>query len=163
MKTQRCRQGFTLVETLVATLVVAMLSAALMAGVAASAGIYSDARFSSESEILANTLNTAMGDVLHFAVCDSDSGAFVNRNYGITAGHFLVQDGRLLLSPDESEDEESLLSLISSGAYTNLKIKAFSMQYDPSTALFTGDYTIAGTERQSVTISFAFRALNGEG
>lgn len=159
----RQRQGFTLVETLMAALVIALLTGALMTGVTASAGIYSDARFLSESEILANTLNTALGDVLHFAVCDTEDAAFSNRSYGITDGHFLVQDGRLLLSPDASEDEEALLSLVSSGAYTNLKITAFSIQYDPAAALFTGTYTISGTERQSTTISFAFRALNGEG
>ena len=161
---RRRTRGFTLVETLVALLIVALLTAALMTGVAVAAGVYSDARFASESGMLANTVNTALGDILHFSTCqrDGENVSFTNRSYGITAGHFLLRDGQLLLSPTETEEEDALLSLISSGAYTDLQITQFSLSYDETTALFAGSYTISGTARQNTEISFVFRSLNGE-
>ena len=92
---RRKKKGFTLVETVVVTLIVAMLSALLVTGIDTAIRIRSNELFASESELLASTLNTALGDVLHYSSYDGDEAGvptFTNPGYGIFSGYLLVED-----------------------------------------------------------------------
>lgn len=165
---KRKKQGFTLTETLAAVLILTLLTGVIAMGASAASGMYSKLLFTSESDLLASTLNTALGDVLHYAT-DVETGeeaavsAFTNRNYGVARGHLLNTGGKLYLNtadvPDDAEGA-TLLTLVSDGAYTSLKVREFSLAY--ADGLFTGGYTIVGRDEQlQKPIAFAFRALNG--
>ena len=160
----RKKKGFTLVETVVVTLIVAMLSALLVTGIGTAIRIRSNELFASESELLASTLNTALGDVLHYSSYDGDEAGvptFTNPGYGIFSGYLLVEDGRILISDRPASDSGAvLLTLTGGGAYTDLSVTSFTMSYENE--IYTGSYDIQGSSpNQQKTITFAFRPING--
>mgnify|MGYP001481373421 FL=1 len=101
---KRHKQGFTLIETVVALLIVTMLSVVLVTATRTALNVRSNEEFESESEMLAATVNIALGDVLHFAQYSPDAAyaggvpAFTNRGYGILKGHILVKNGRFYIN-----------------------------------------------------------------
>lgn len=163
-------KGFTLIETVVSMLIVVMLSLVIVTATRTALNVRSDEEYASESELLAATVNIALGDVLHFAQytpgTEHSGGmpAFTNRGYGILKGHLLLKDGRFYINATDRDDNDAdatLLSLVSKGTYTSSTITDFTMQYDEATQLFTGKYTIQGSRpHQTKEITFAFRTLN---
>lgn len=160
---QRKTKGFTLIETLASMLIIAMLSICLTAGTTAALHARSNQLFASESEILADTLNTALGDILHYASYSGKNGKNINitnQNYGIFTGRIVVKDGRFYVQDRPVTDANcTLLSLTGSGAYSGMTIRDFKMEYADN--VFSGSYTIAGSRTaQEKEVTFAFRALN---
>ncbi len=164
-------KGFTLIETVVALLIVTMLSVVLVTATRTALNVRSNEEFESESELLAATVNIALGDVLHFAQYSPDAEhagsnmpAFTNRGYGILKGHILVKNGRFYINTTDCEDTDAtatLLTLVSKGTYTTTSITSFTMEYDETTQLFSGTYTIQGSRsQQKKNVTFAFRTLN---
>lgn len=163
-------KGFTLIETVVSMLIVVMLSLVIVTATRTALNVRSDEEYASESELLAATVNIALGDVLHFAQYSpgtqhsGDVPAFTNRGYGILKGHLLLKDGRFYINATDRDDNDAdatLLSLVSKGTYTSSTITDFTMHYDEDTQLFTGTYTIRGSRPQQIKeVTFAFRTLN---
>lgn len=171
MKRQRNRRGFTLAETLAALVVVILLAMSVQIGTMTALRARTASRFQSESEILAATLNSALGDMLHYATCAkyiATSGlVYINNpGYGIVNGQILAKDGRLYVnattSLSASDPNATLLTLTGAGAYTDLTVSGFKMLYDKDNCLFYGSYEINGPEQAKKTIDFAFRSLNEE-
>ena len=151
MKRQRNRRGFTLAETLAALVIVVLLAMSVQMGTMTALRTRTASRFQSESEILAATLNSALGDMLHYATCAkyiATSGlVYINNpGYGIVNGQILAKDGRLYVNAttglSASDPNATLLTLTGAGAYT------------------TGSYVIHGPEQAEKEIQFAFRAIN---
>ena len=171
MKRQRNRRGFTLAETLAALVIVVLLAMSVQMGTMTALRTRTASRFQSESEILAATLNSALGDMLHYATCAkyiATSGlVYINNpGYGIVNGQILDRGGRLYVNATanisvDSEDS-TLLTLTGAGAYTDLTVSGFKMLYDKDNCLFYGSYEINGPEQAKKTIDFAFRSLNEE-
>lgn len=171
MKRQRNRRGFTLTETLAALVIVVLLAMSVQMGTMTALRTRTASRFQSESEILAATLNSALGDMLHYATCAkyiATSGlVYINNpGYGIVNGQILDRGGRLYVNATanisvDSEDA-TLLTLTGAGAYTDLTVSGFKMLYDKDNCLFYGSYEINGPEQAKKTIDFAFRSLNEE-
>lgn len=171
MKRQRNRRGFTLAETLAALVVVILLAMSVQIGTMTALRARTASRFQSESEILATTLNSALGDMLHYATCAkyiATSGlVYINNpGYGIVNGQILTKDGRLYVNAttglSASDPNATLLTLTGAGAYTDLTVSGFKMLYDKDNCLFYGSYEINGPEQAKKTIDFAFRSLNEE-
>lgn len=171
MKRQRNRRGFTLAETLAALVIVVLLAMSVQMGTMTALRTRTASRFQSESEILAATLNSALGDMLHYATCAkyiATSGlVYINNpGYGIVNGQILAKDGRLYVnattSLSASDPNATLLTLTGAGAYTDLTVSDFQMLYDKDNCLFYGSYEINGPEQAKKTIDFAFRSLNEE-
>lgn len=173
----RKKKGFTFVETLVALLIVSLLSAVVLTGIRSAWSVHDDALFASESEILASTINTALGDVLHYSsydlngsVATSDIVRISNQNYGILRGSIEADDGNGKIYIKVSDDENSSrLVLISDGAYTNIKVKDFKLLYmshgqepDIPEGTFYGSYTLEGADGQTKKITYAFQPINGK-
>lgn len=160
---KRARRGFTLTETLVAVLILTLLTGAISVGISTAVKAKSQLLFTSESDLLASTLHIALGDVLHYATDPAtDAGgavSFTNLNYGVVQGHLLESEGKLYLST-AADAAATRLTLVSDGAYTGLKISAFSLTY--ADGLFTGQYTITGGDAAlTKTVPFVFQPLNG--
>ena len=66
-KKLKSNRGFTLVEMLVALAIVVMLSLMMSYGVSVGAAVQRESTFVAESDVLASTINTALGDVLRYA------------------------------------------------------------------------------------------------
>lgn len=171
MKRQRNRRGFTLAETLAALVIVVLLAMSVQMGTMTALRTRTASRFQSESEILAATLNSALGDMLHYATCAkyiATSGlVYINNpGYGIVNGQILAKDGRLYVNAttglSASDPNATLLTLTGAGAYTDLTVSGFKMLYDKDNCLFYGSYEINGPEQAKKTIDFAFRSLNEE-
>ena len=171
MKRQRNRRGFTLTETLAALVIVVLLAMSVQMGTMTALRTRTASRFQSESEILAATLNSALGDMLHYATCAkyiATSGlVYINNpGYGIVNGQILAKDGRLYVNAttglSASDPNAALLTLTGAGAYTDLTVSGFQMLYDKDNCLFYGSYEINGPEQAKKTIDFAFRSLNEE-
>lgn len=171
MKRKRSSRGFTLAETLAALVVVILLAMSVQIGTMTALRARTVSRFQSESEILATTLNSALGDMLHYATCARYDGAggtvyLNNPGYGIVNGQILAKDGRLYVNAttglSASDPNATLLTLTGAGAYTDLTVSGFKMLYDKDNCLFYGSYEINGPEQAKKTIDFAFRSLNEE-
>lgn len=171
MKRQRNRRGFTLAETLAALVVVVLLAMSVQIGTMSALRARTVSRFQSESEILAATLNSALGDMLHYATCARYDGAggtvyLNNPGYGIVNGQILDRGGRLYVNAaaniSADSEDAALLTLTGAGAYTDLTVSGFQMLYDKDNCLFYGSYEINGPEQAKKTIDFAFRSLNEE-
>ncbi len=169
MKRQRNRRGFTLAETLAALVIVVLLAMSVQMGTMTALRTRTASRFQSESEILAATLNSALGDMLHYATCARYDGAggtvyLNNPGYGIVNGQILDRGGRLYVNATanisvDSEDA-TLLTLTGAGAYTDLTVSDFQIAYLWPDCMFTGSYVIHGPEQAEKEIQFAFRAIN---
>ena len=81
MKRQRNRRGFTLAETLAALVVVVLLAMSVQIGTMTALRARTVSRFQSESEILAATLNSALGDMLHYATCARAMASSMGRSW----------------------------------------------------------------------------------
>lgn len=164
---KRWKAGFTAVEMLVVVLIVSLLTAGIITVSGAAVNVRSNELFASESEELAMTLNTALGDMLHYATgVKTDAGKQVvdltNLNYGIKNGSFLLKNGQLYLNTtDATAENNRTLPLVSAGTYTNMKLESFSITYDKTENLFQGSYEIKGPgDNQQKEIQFVFRPMN---
>ena len=171
----RKKKGFTFVETLVALLIVSLLSAVVLTGIRSAWSVHDDALFASESEILASTINTALGDVLHYSSYDlngsqgtSEIVRISNQNYGILRGDIEADDGKIYIKVSDDENSSRLV-LISDGAYTNIRVTDFSLKYmshsqsaDYPEGTFYGSYTLEGAGGQTKEITYAFQPINPE-
>lgn len=66
-KKLKSNRGFTLVELLAALAIVVMMSLMMSVGVSVGASVQRESTFVAESDLLASTVNTALGDVLRYA------------------------------------------------------------------------------------------------
>lgn len=162
MKNRR-KRGFTFVETLVSLLIVTLLSMAVMTGIRVAWSAHENALFSSESEILADTINTSLGDLLHYASYDQTESdgtiQFSSQEYGVLKGCIYINKGRLYVKTS-SEENAGQLRLVNEGAYTSIDIDAFQISYDSEKNQFTGSYTLKGSRMQTKEITFTFESIN---
>ena len=164
---KRWKAGFTAVEMLVVVLIVSLLTAGIITVSGAAVNVRSNELFASESEELAMTLNTALGDMLHYATGVATNGenqvvGLTNLNYGIKNGSFLLQNEQLYLNTTVATAENNrTLPLVSAGTYTNMKLESFKITYSKTENLFEGSYEIKGPrDNQKKTIDFVFRPMN---
>lgn len=160
---RRRNKGFTLVETLVSLLILLLISVGVTAGVGAAGRVYRSSLFASESELLSDTLETALSDVLRYSTVvngASDPVTFRNPNYIDMADCSLsLTEGRIVLQPDGADPDAEGNPLLSDGAYSSMKITAFTLTYDGET--YIGSYTIESTAQTGLekTCTFCFRPL----
>ena len=66
-KKLKSNRGFTLVEMLTALAIVVMMSLMMSVGASVGTAVQRESTFVAESDVLASTVNTALGDVLRYA------------------------------------------------------------------------------------------------
>ena len=178
---RRGRAGMTLVETLTAVLIVALLTAVIAAGVTASLRIRAQSTFASESRTVSDTVDSALSDVLRYAVdVETDGGgavtAYTSAGYGVTDGRLCVGTGdedRGMIYLNRGGAPGDVL-LLSKPSYSGLRVVAdtddpdagggsdsFDLRY--SGGVFSGSYRLYDPVGGllSEPCEFSFRALNG--
>jgi len=156
----RRRAGFTLVEALVCILILNLLTLAVVTGTGAATQVYHKAVFVSESGLLADSVDTALSDVLRYATdptVDNGTVRFDNANYSVSGGTILCSsDGRLEL---EQTQGGTPVLLLSKGVYAGKKLTDFTLTYEDGA--YSGSYTISsGSAGAQQTETFRFQAVN---
>lgn len=178
------KKGMTLMETLAAVLMVTLLSTVILSGSQAAFRVYVQDTFTSESQLVSDTINKALSDVLHYAVnVKTDTNgkviSYTNRNYGVTGGNIQVgqdsgvDEGRIYLDFHGVGSKDNLF-LLSDLSYSGLQVvppdydmsgssnmEIFDLHY--SEGVFTGRYRLCNKKKHllSDVFSFTFRAVNG--
>ena len=147
----RSRRGMTLSEVLVALLILSLVTVGVATGVSASLRVYRQATESSDAQMLASTLSTALMDELRYARDIQADGSFTSDTFG--EGSLVgVTDGRITVGGEK---------LLGDAAYAGLRVKN-SITVTYAGGVFHVELTVqSGTEDRDIrTVSFAVRALN---
>ncbi|MEG1578144.1 MAG: prepilin-type N-terminal cleavage/methylation domain-containing protein [Oscillospiraceae bacterium] len=167
---KRATRGFTVVEMLMAMLILAIVGVGLTTGISSAIGVYHTSVFTSESQLLTGTLDTALADVLRYAKYEKaateeegDTTAhFSNTNYRVVNGSLLADEGRLKMNPTDGEPtKDTLLNLLSDSAYSTMSLRDLTLKYEDTTHVFSGSYTLVSTRDSTLTktVNFAYRTL----
>ena len=158
-------KGFTLVESLAAVLALTLLAAILAVCLSAATQVFKKSVFVSESEILAASLNTEFSNILRYSkgsIDDNSAVRFTNASYMAEDAYFVVDD-YVYLHEDaiEGTQDATSVNLVNRGAYTSLVIKDFYLEYNTTTHIFTGNYTIQMKDDPSLSkdVIFSFKSL----
>lgn len=130
----RNKSGLTLMEMLVSILILTMLVVGMGTGMNTALEVYKKSNFESKSATLADTVNTAMSDVLHYALDVDTTGAngpvFTNVDNNLLKVYFCIKEpdangaGVLCLKNASKE-----VLLFSRGTYGSLAIKNLSVTF----------------------------------
>ena len=154
--------GFTLMEMLAVVVVLVILAAGMTTGLSTATRAYRKSLFVSDSEVLKSTLNTALGDILRYALYEQtgENGIvyFSNEHYQVSSGgHFVLSEGKLHIETGSGDR----IRVINSGAYTGLVISTMTVAYDPYSQVYLGQYTITSQDGALTTQDcvFTYRTL----
>lgn len=173
MKKLKSKKGFTLIEMMACILTLVLIVLICTTGTNMAMKSYNESLFETNSQMLESTINTALGDVLRYAsnVTESTVGGvttvkFTNTNYSLENGYIKIgmteeDEGylKLVVNDSGSADEKYLISKKSYAE--NLYILNFTLEYDATTGIFTGNYTIMSTiaAGMSRTVTFSYRSI----
>lgn len=165
MKKLRKSQGFTLVETIVSLAILVMLISVISVGVNTAMKAYESVTFTSESDLLSSTIQTALADILRYAVYNEEEGEVVitNESYGISKGSFFLENGRVMVNMGGAGEGgmADTFFLVNDGVYTSMKITEFKVTYEEG--LFSGEYVIESNSGKFTKMKeFAFRTLKAK-
>lgn len=165
MKKLRKSQGFTLVETIVSLAILVMLISVISVGVNTAMKAYESVTFTSESDLLSSTIQTALADILRYAVYNEEEGEVVitNESYGISKGSFFLENGRVMVNMGGAGEGgmADTFFLVNDGVYTSMKITEFKVTYEEG--LFSGEYVIeSNSGKFTKKKEFAFRTLKAK-
>ncbi len=152
-------KGFTLVEMLACILTLLLICMLCTTGMNFAMKSYQESLFESDSQMLESTLNMYISDVLRHATSieaeeDGRVTAFTNATYGIYEGTIVASErkdgtgGIFLLYTGEYG---SGTLVVGEEAYAKtLYIEGFTINYDSTTGIFTGGYTIKSSALSDV-------------
>lgn len=147
MKNRRAKAGFTMIELLVSVVIMVFLAIGMGSGMSSASKVYRNTNFETDSAMLAETLNHAVGDVLRYGKDIRKNTNVFQDSLGNQHNHYYVpfvftnleygvQDGYLYQAEDEtgkiqirSLKNSECYDLINEGVYTNLRVEDFHMRY----------------------------------
>lgn len=143
----RAKAGFTMIELLVSVVIMVFLAIGMGAGMDSGSKVHRDASFETDSAMLADTLNSALGDLFRYSkdirkntdVFQDSLGnqhnhyyvpfVFTNLEYGVQDGYLTMDtdaDGKIQIRNLKNSD---CFYLVNAGAYSNLRITDFHLDY----------------------------------
>jgi len=178
----RCRAGMTLTETLMAVLMITLLTSVIAAGIMAAFRVNIQSTFASTSQVVSDTIDLALSDVLRYAADVETDGsgnvtAYTNSGYGIAGGKLCVgtgDDRGLIYLKYDGADSDGNVLLLSDLSYSGLLV--VPGDYDPDTGsdsgafdlryadgVFSGSYRLYDPVNGLLSdlFTFSFRSVNG--
>lgn len=180
---QRRNKGMTLLETMFTILLIAFLTTMVLTGSQVAARVSVQTNFAAESQMVADTINKGLSDVLRYAVKikTNEEGfvtSYTNTGYGIQAGVIGIGsnsngDGGMIFLDNGGERHSGPIWLLSNLSYSHLMVvppyfnpetdevtQFFDLRY--SDGVFTGSYRLYNSNNHllSEVYRFSFRALN---
>lgn len=156
MKKLKSKKGFTLVEMLACIVALLLIGGICTTGMSLAVNSYNKSVYESDSQMLENTLNLYLCDILRHAtsiLTDGDVNAeeqnvtsFTNVAYQIYDGHIEVSErtegsgGTFLVY--ESKNGQGAMIVGENVYASTLYISDFVLKYNPEKHYFTGYYTI---------------------
>lgn len=168
MKRLQSKAGFSLMEMLVTIVILLLLTAGIGYSMDVGSRIYRESVFESHSALLAETLNNSLNDILGnstkaWALEAAEKEkypadvnyAFNNPDYGATKAYIALNElGWQILKIYSPEAEAK--ELVNTGAYPDLEIADFQIQFYPRDTGTTGSQKYGGY----FTISYVIRSSN---
>ena len=144
----RRRGGFSLTELLIALLIFSLISAASAVIISAALRISASSARSSEADLLADTINVTLRDILTDSSVEKPGGdpVFVSQKYSGFKMSLRCAGGRLeavFFVTDSPQDGETA-PLFSEASYGGFEVAEFSLEY--SDGFFNASYTLADPE-----------------
>ena len=181
-KPHNSNSGFTLVEMLAAMAILALLTGIIAMGVNVGAKVYQQSTFVSESAVLEETIDNALGDPFRYMQCANASGTtettyrIVYRDddkegkivstepaldaYDPATGQ--LGSGMLYLrdSTKDGGSDNPGIKILNESAYTDCKVENVACTFSEDKV--SGSYTIVSTVDPSMTknCTFAFVVLD---
>ncbi|MBQ2901237.1 MAG: type II secretion system protein [Agathobacter sp.] len=156
MKKLKSRNGFTLIEMLACVVVLLLIGGICSAGMSLATRSYNESIYESDSQMLEDTLNLYLCDILRHATSVQTEGdeavaeknviSFTNVAYQIYDGHIEVSErtegsGGTFLVYESSNGQGAMI--VGENVYAGtLYISDFVLKYNPEKNYFTGYYTI---------------------
>lgn len=182
----RAKAGFTMIELLVSVVIMVFLAIGMGAGLDSGSKVHRDANFETDSAMLADTLNNALGDVLRYSEDIRKNTDVVQDSLGNQHNHYYVpfvftnleygvQDGYLTLETKgkprvqiKSLKNSDAYDLVNVGAYSNLVVTDFHLDYvspqedtGGNTGYVVASYVIHSANNQlSKEVSTVIRFMN---
>lgn len=175
MKKLKSKKGFTLVEMLACVVTLLLIGGICATGMNLAISSYNESVFESDSQMLENTLNLYLCDILRHATSIQTNGdtnaeeqdvlSFTNVAYQIYDGHINVsertEDGGGTFLVYESKNGQGAM-IVGENVYAGtLYIADFVLKYNPEKCYFTGYYTIQSSalEDAEKTCEFTCRTI----
>lgn len=173
MKKIKNRKGFTLVEMLACIVTLLLIGLIVTTGMNLATMSLRETNFESNSQMLEETLNMYIGDILRYAIDieeKEDGIQFTNDTYYIDDGMFIVDtsvcndiDGAGYLMCTSSLDDEGVKGTLvaNQGLYAdNLFVKEFTISYDAEKGVFHGSYVIVSNATETTkACEFSYRTI----
>ena len=162
------RAGFTLVEMLAALLVMALMTGIVATGISVSTNVYLKEQFSSQSQVLFDTIENALSDPLRFAQPNAENKPVVvyrnnNRDSRFVSPDLQARPGAkgarqvLYLS---GENDTAGVPLLNEGIYGDCTVSDVTMTLEPKDGnkayRTTVHLTIKSLRDESLTLSHDF-------
>lgn len=153
----RAKAGFSLIEMLVTLLIMVLLVIGIGVGMNSGASAYKTSIFEANSSMLADIVNTNLGDMLRYSQdirVDGTKGVmFTNLDYGIKDGYFYqVGAGRKGVLRIYDSERGSTVELVNSGSYPELEISDFVIEYEDG--YFEITYNVQSKNNPSLSREF---------
>jgi len=174
MRKLRKQNGFTLVEMLACIVVLLIIGAMCNSGMNFAFNSYQKSIFESDSQMLEDTMNMYIGDILRHATDVQTNGTNVT---DFSNSEYRIHEGNLVLQQKSADSEEYYLAYTTNRdgemftfAVAGESVYAKSLYIDPAswhleynavTGVFTGSYTIKSTilDDASRECTFTFRTI----
>lgn len=156
MKKLKSNKGFTFIEMLACVVTMLLIAMICSVGLDMASKSYRESVFESNCQMLESTVDMQVGDILRFATSvqtdgDGNVTAFTNKTYRIDKGRIEVparsgDTGGYFLVYLETDAENGYMILNQSAYADSMYIENFTLTYDDSTGMFSGNYTIKSTQ-----------------
>lgn len=169
------KKGFTLIEMLMCIVILLMVASLCTTGMNYAFVCYQDSVFESDSQMLEDTLNMYIGDILRHATDVKTSTGelseveeFTNTEYQIFNGNLVLQEktadsGIYYLGYTSIKDGIPYVYVVAGEMVyaKSLYIDNWSLNYDAETGVFTGSYIIKSVvlENASRECTFTYRTI----
>ena len=178
MKKLRTNKGFTLIEMLACVITLLLIGMICSTGLNFALRSYNESVFESDSQMLSESVDMYIGDILRHSSSIEIDELTVKENYGYKVEQFnniayRVFNGNIEVSPMSDEKTGGYLILTGDASLGNaylvgidtyaktLYIDSFELYYDDTTGIFKGNYTIKSTilNDASRNCSFSCRTI----
>ena len=171
MKKIKSKTGFTLVEMLACVVTLLLLGMIVTTGMNLASASLRETTFESNSQMLEDTLDMYIGDILRHATkveVDEEGVHFNNDVYYIDKGSFVVDtsmsgitDAGYLVCTSSYDEDSSGTLVASKGVYAgNLYIKDFQISYNEEKGVFSGRYIIVSNLVDTTkTCEFSYKTI----
>ena len=171
MRKLKNKKGFTMIEMLASVVTLLLICMIITTGTNLATKSMNESLFESESQMLEDTLNVCIGDILRHAtdieivngkvVFTNDAYYIDDGSFDIDASNSGITGAGYLLCTSKLDGTSKGLLVANRGIYTrSMYVKDFQLTYDAQKHVFTGSYVIVSKLTDTTkTCEFSYRTI----